>query len=536
MSQLEKIASHVPGVVYQYRLWPDGSSAFPYASAGMQSIYGVSSQDVRNDASPVFEVIHPDDLEEVSRSINESAAQLTDWHCQYRILHPERGCIWVEGEASPEALDDGSVVWHGYIRDISERKLLELAREEESLRFESFVASTPVAMAMFDREMRCLAASESWGQLLGVGVADQLGKDHYEVFPDLPEAWRAAHRRGLAGETVEDPKSRWDRADGSYLWFQWLLKPWGMSDESTSGIIISGRDITHEVEIEDRLGHDRQEMAALLENTRVAHIALDPDLRIRRVNQAAEFLWGLDRASLIGREFWDVIPEVALSLHDAVAEAMAMGKFRELEIFVSELEKHLQVRLVPWTQGLWVLFQDITERKEAEARMQLLATTDQLTGALNRASFEGRLDAELIRFDRYRVPFSLVMFDIDHFKRVNDSFGHARGDAVLRSVVSRVRSILRGPDSLCRWGGEEFIILLPATNLAGALVIAERCLSIVAQQEFEEAGRVTISLGVAQHSAGHSVDELLRRVDENLYAAKRAGRNCIDAGRVAAQS
>ncbi len=123
--RLEKISQNVPGVIYQFQRWPDGRSAFPYASTGIIAIYGVAPECVREDATPVFAVLHPDDLAQVSQSIDKSASTLDPWHDVYRVVLPSGRIIWVEGVATPEQMPDGSMLWHGYIRDVTERKAAE---------------------------------------------------------------------------------------------------------------------------------------------------------------------------------------------------------------------------------------------------------------------------------------------------------------------------------------------------------------------------------------------------------------------------
>lgn len=122
---LNKLVTQTPGMLYQYRLWPDGHSSFPYTSPGIQDIYGVSGEEVAIDASPVFERIHPDDLADVAESIRQSAKSLEQWRHQYRIRWKTGGWHWVEGLARPEALPDGSILWHGYISDVHERHKID---------------------------------------------------------------------------------------------------------------------------------------------------------------------------------------------------------------------------------------------------------------------------------------------------------------------------------------------------------------------------------------------------------------------------
>jgi len=125
LKRVDRLAQHVPGMVYQFHLRPDGTSHFPYSSTGIKDIYGVLPEQVSHDAEAVFKVLHPDDLQRVSESIQASARTLSVWHKEYRVNLPDGRTIWVEGEASPEVASDGGILWHGHIRDITERKKTE---------------------------------------------------------------------------------------------------------------------------------------------------------------------------------------------------------------------------------------------------------------------------------------------------------------------------------------------------------------------------------------------------------------------------
>ena len=163
----------------------------------------------------------------------------------------------------------------------------------------------------------------------------------------------------------------------------------------------------------------------------------------------------------------------------------------------------------------------------ANAELQRLATTDRLTGAWNRTYLEETLVAEMGRAERYRQPLSLLIFDIDHFKAINDSHGHLVGDEVLIELTRRVRAHLRAVDVLARWGGEEFVLLLPHCGSAEALQVAEKLRALVADPPFPVAGQVTASFGLAQWQPHEHLDTWLKRADDALYAAKAAGRNRV---------
>jgi len=160
-----------------------------------------------------------------------------------------------------------------------------------------------------------------------------------------------------------------------------------------------------------------------------------------------------------------------------------------------------------------------------------LTTIDGLTQVFNRRYFEDTIERELSRSRRYTRPLSLVMIDIDHFKRINDDFGHLAGDAVLKEVASVVKSRTRREDVFARYGGEEFALLLPEIDTRGAIALAEKVRKIIEKHEFVFDGErisVTISAGVATvQKKGELPVEVIGRADEKLYAAKQGGRNRV---------
>jgi len=285
---LEKLSAEVPGGIYQYQLDADGHSSFPYASQGLFDIYEVDLQLLREDATAVFERIHPDDLERVRRSVRYSAEHLSPWREEYRVCLPRAGLRWVRGEATPEPGEEGCTLWHGYLTDISDLK----------------------------------------------GVEEEL---------------------------------------------------------------------------------------------------------------------------------------------------------------------------------------------------RALSVTDALTGIHNRRYFQERLKVELDRAQRDGLDLAVIMLDIDHFKRINDQYGHAVGDHVLRSLCQRISQRLRRTDVFCRLGGEEFMVLCPGSNAEQARMLAIELWHGVRSVPVEGVGKVTASFGVAGWRLGEGADALLLRADAGVYAAKQAGRDRVEA-------
>lgn len=177
--------------------------------------------------------------------------------------------------------------------------------------------------------------------------------------------------------------------------------------------------------------------------------------------------------------------------------------------------------------------QNITERKQAERELRELAATDPLTKLYNRRFFIER-SASAIKFcERLEKPVTVIMFDLDRFKVVNDTYGHATGDVVLKKIATEVKSLLRAEDVLGRIGGEEFAITLPDTELCQGVTVAEKLRLTIQQIEFEipaqaDTFTLTCSFGVTQRQQAESLDELLALADEALYTAKRTGRNKVE--------
>lgn len=172
---------------------------------------------------------------------------------------------------------------------------------------------------------------------------------------------------------------------------------------------------------------------------------------------------------------------------------------------------------------------EVTRENEALlARITHLATTDALTDLVNRRHGEGLLEQEIKRARRYRLPLALILFDIDRFSQINDTFGHPVGDLVLRTVADTARALLRASDVLVRSGGEEFQVIASHTSAIDALKMAEKLRAAIEQVEIPGCDHVTISLGVAQLGEGESGDSMAVRTHAALARAKRAGRNCIE--------
>lgn len=173
---------------------------------------------------------------------------------------------------------------------------------------------------------------------------------------------------------------------------------------------------------------------------------------------------------------------------------------------------------------------------EKNAQLERISKQDYLTQVFNRVMLDEKLSSEASRAARYGRAFSLIFMDLDYFKRVNDQFGHQVGDQVLKDFASVVNSSIRETDLFGRWGGEEFLLLCPETNLEDAALLAEKLRLAIQQQRLPDDASITASFGVAQLLLGETVEQLVKRADDALYLAKNKGRNQVaKAGRYASQ-
>ena len=261
--------------------------------------------------------------------------------------------------------------------------------------------------------------------------------------------------------------------------------------------------------------------------TSVAAVGPSPDHLLRSSLDVGGRKWTLAVAGGALSPFQVALPWLVLAFGLALTLAVALTLRNSLERRDAALGL-VRDRSEQLAVSLRRVEQTNHELEHAHAEADRLSRVDPLTGVYNRRHFSERLLAELAA---PHGSTAVLLFDLDHFKSVNDRFGHLIGDAVLRAASDRIDSVVRATDCLARWGGEEFAVLAPGTDREGATLLAERARSALAEQPVELEGiaiELTVSAGVAVLGPeSHSHDLLLDAADEALYEAKRAGRNCV---------
>lgn len=201
--------------------------------------------------------------------------------------------------------------------------------------------------------------------------------------------------------------------------------------------------------------------------------------------------------------------------------------FLRAERLTHTLEDEVSKRTADLEETNRSLEEEITQRKRIEERLTVLSTTDPLTGAANRNKMDALLEQNHKIFIRYKTGYGLIMFDVDHFKRVNDQYGHDVGDLVLKRIVTITNDAIRKCDVLARWGGEEFLTLMPTLEIEGTISAAERIRLALEKEKHPEVGLVTASFGAGVPRENETMKDLLARLDGYLYKAKREGRNRV---------
>lgn len=419
--RVKKATEQVPGTVYQFLRRADGTTCFPYASEGIRHIYGLSPMQVQQNAELVFERIHPDDLDNISNSITDSADNLSRWQQQYRVNLPRLGMRWLEGQATPEARADGSVLWHGYIYDITDRKNLEAALANENERTRVTLHSIGDAVITTDALEKVEYLNPIAERLTGWNQADATGLPVSTVFNIVNQ-----HTR----QTAKNP------------------------------------------------------IAHCLAERSIVGLARDTVL-----------------ISKDGTEY---------AVEDSAAP-----------IFTAD----------GILTGVVMVFRDVTDQRILRQEVEHRASHDHLTGLPNRAEFE-RLSKQMFlsSIDTHALH-TLCCIDLDQFKIVNDSCGHAAGDMLLRQVSTLLLKSVRFNDTVARLGGDEFALLLENCDLEAGYRIAQGVCERVADMRFQYDGRsfrVGASIGVAPlDRRWNSVEAAQQAADAACFAAKDAGRSRV---------
>jgi two-component system, cell cycle sensor histidine kinase and response regulator CckA len=298
--RLEFLGDNLPdSYVYHYSEGEGGAPRFHYVSAGVERIHGVTAEQVLRDAHCLSEQVEPGDRDSSISKEVESARTLTDLFSDIAIRRPDGKVRRLQIRSRPRRGPDGKIEWFGLTSDVTKLRQAELEAEAGRDRLKLFIEHAPGAVAMFDLEMRYLAVSPRWLVDFRVGAVDLVGRCHYDVFPELPSAIKAIHRRAMLGEVIRGGEDRFERADGSVQWLTWEVHPWRVDADTIGGIIIFSEDVTERRRTSEALRESEAEFRAMFEVASIGMAQADPNTgQFLRVNRKMCEISGYSEAEL----------------------------------------------------------------------------------------------------------------------------------------------------------------------------------------------------------------------------------------------
>ena len=557
---IQQLTQRVPVMLFQFRLRADRSAHFPYATESTRQVFGIAPQELMEDGAKAFAAVHPDDGQRMWDAVKVSARDLTPWRHEFRVVHVKDTVLWMFGDALPQRQADGSVLWHGAFTDITERKreheeLLKtremMAQKAQALRIALDNMSQGIVtldadsnITLFNRNFLefldfPLSLMQS-GKVSGSDLASyQLERGDFGADNELVEP----HARGyIAAGVVRNTPDRYIRKShsGRTLEIKTLELPAG-------GVVRTYADVTHFVEAQAALHESETRFRSLTALSSDWYWEQDDNFRFVRVDGSAFDRNEVSRADYIGRTRWDGgdhgVSQALWAEHQKVLASHQTFRNFEMQLQgVSGMMSWTSISGLPIFdeegvfRGYRGIGRDITEHKRNEDENQRLAFYDTLTGLPNRRLLLDRLSQALVTTSRNHQQAALLFIDLDNFKDLNDTLGHDLGDKLLEKVANRLVTCVRQGDTVARFGGDEFVVMLEALNydVGSAInqvkVVGEKILAAM-NRPFDLSGKEhysTPSIGIAVFS-GHqqSMDEVLKRADLAMYQAKAAGRNTL---------
>lgn len=524
---------------------------------------------------PLTPYITPDSLQDFVNHRNQALVSETDQICELTI-RPRRGVI-IHMQARTVALKKtnphGPQLWRTVMTDITERKRMEKDLQSSEERFRSLVLSLSDLIFTLDTKQRHTGVYGDWVQRAGLTPGIFLGRTAQEILgAENAVVHENANIRALTGQTAS---YEWSAGTTHY---QTAVSPMRNSTGEIVGIVGVGRDITEFKRVEKELQAKTDILNTIFDSAPFVLMLVDEEGRVQNINQAGSAFAGREKSDLIGLLGGEVFNclnsfkgggcghntecgncpvrtrvthtfQTGNSIYNAEGRLTVMRDGNPFDVYML-----ISSTMVKTATGNMVLvaIADITERKRIEDNLkqtndilqvhvqeiELLheqlreqAIRDPLTGLFNRRYLQETLEREVSRAQREEKPIGFIIMDLDHFKQVNDLHGHRAGDMALQKLGGLIVRNLRMGDISCRYGGEEFTVMMPGASLEKTLERANFLLNQIGEMDVISDGiriRITASMGVSVYPEhGSSGEEALIHADHALYLAKRQGRNQV---------
>ncbi len=540
--------------VATFLVGPDGRLL--YTNRAFRELLGYSENDPFTVV--VDDLIHPDDLSSADgqmQTLRDGSAE--GYRAERRYVKKDGEPIWVLVSAS--ALRDAATgdLHYTIIQaiNIDRQKRAEAALAESESRWNFALESA--GQGVWDHNLNAKTAfySRMWKVMRGIDPGEEVDPSPEawleRVHPDDRERIQAANSQQDSGDlSLKEIEYRERHRDGHWIWILSRGKAVAWNpDGSASRVLGTDTDITKIKQVELQLALEKERLKVTLESIADGVISTDAAGLVVFMNPVAEEMTGWPSAEAAGRkvgEIFAIVDEASARLTvNPVAECLSKGRLHYLDgetVLIGRDGKHHDVRAsaapVRTPQGTVIgavlVFQDVADSRALQRQLTHTAMHDSLTGLSNRATFEQALQDAVRQAQREAREHALCFIDLDHFKKVNDTAGHAAGDAVLRGIGAAIRGACRVNDFAARIGGDEFALLLPDCSVVSASRVAEKIVDAISalhfswQSKYAGCGAIGASIGITAISS-RSTDpvELMRQADAACYSAKARGRNCV---------
>jgi len=504
-----------------------------YWSDEVYRIFGESPHAFEPSFEAFLSFLNPSDQENLQECIKNAIEKNEAYDIEHQVHRRDGSIAYVKGSGHTQFNSEGvPIVMLGQVFDITKEKMEYIKLQESETKFKQVVKSP--LMGVFIYKETFIYANEAIEEMLGYSNTEML-----KIHPwDVVETSMRATLKEIIQRRLEGESFPHNYNDIKLIDKEGTIK---IMRIATQTIMFEGSyagmgtvmDVTDLLASQTQIKLLNQAVEQMDEMVRIT----DKEGVITYVNGSALTHTGYKESDLIGqkisilksgqhpnsiyKELWETI------LLGETYKGILINRKKNGTLFYEEQTITPLYNSYKEINGFVSTSHDITSRIALENKLQHLAAIDSLTAIYNRHKISEIIVSEIDRASRYKESFGLIMFDLDFFKKVNDNYGHDVGDSVLKEISKLIGKDLRKTDSFGRWGGEEFIIVLPAISKTLLLEKAERIRLLVDTHTFETIGNITISLGVTLFETGENLQRIYKRVDDALYSAKESGRNKV---------
>lgn len=490
-------------------------------------IFGLIPQEFEATYESFFERVHPDDREAIQAALNHAITNHTEYRIVHRLIKMDGTIRYVHEEGSLEYQDGEPVKMNGTVQDITEA----FEKEEVLLLQAQIFDAVQDSILVYDFDGKFIYLNENAWKTRGYSKEEMLGMNINDIDIDCNPDKRQSiinqmHEAGYMKARVEHLCK-----NGNHLPVEMYAKHITLNEKSY--ILSSVRDISEQLIANEEI----EKFSKLIEQIDDSVMMTDRMGTITYVNQAFCDHTGFSREEALGNnpkmlksgkhdiDFYKALWKIIL--HGDVFRMTVINRKKNGDLFYENKtitplkDEHENIT------GFISSGKDVTKETLLHQEMEKIATIDNLTGIYNRHKLEELFALEVKRSRRFSQPLSLILIDIDHFKSVNDTYGHDIGDEVLKFLTKIVKKNIREIDIFTRWGGEEFLVVSPNTDLVNIQFLAEKLRIAVSDAVFPDVTHITISQGISTFGENDTFPELFKRADMGLYWAKEHGRNQV---------